>query len=410
MIARALAETAVRDAIAACNPATLVAQAVATMTSEEPARGRVGIAVGKAALAMARGAGSVTRGIVVAPHAGDVPPGWRVMVGSHPEPDERSGAAGRALAELVDSATDREQVIALISGGASSLVELPRIPLDGFRITLRALMAAGVPIADLNIVRGALSKIKAGQLALRSSAPIITLAVSDVIGDDLSVIGSGLTIGPWLATPGTTVNAGAERESRRCKARAILVRTGIAIPAELERPIASEIVARDDRAIVLAPMASFARAAAQALRARGIEVNLVSEPLATDVTSVAHQLAAYAEPIVAFGEPTIWIPEHSGQGGRAQQLALELALHLRGTERSALVIGSDGIDGPAPRERPAPAGAFVDGTTWSAIEAQGLDPNAALERCDAGTVLAAVGALVVTGPTGINHADLVVLG
>jgi hydroxypyruvate reductase len=104
------------------------------------------------------------------------------------------------------------------------------------------------------------------------------------------------------------------------------------------------------------------------------------------------------------------VPADHGDGGRAQQLALALAGHLRGTGRGALVVGTDGIDGPPPRGRPSPAGAWIDAQTWDAIAAAGCDPAAALARCDAGTALATVGALVVTGPSGINHADLVIVG
>ena len=104
------------------------------------------------------------------------------------------------------------------------------------------------------------------------------------------------------------------------------------------------------------------------------------------------------------------VPANHGEGGRAQQLALELARQLRGVSRAAFVVGSDGSDGPAPASRPTPAGAYVDGATWDAIANANIDPSAALERRDAGTALAAIGALVVTGPTGVNHADVVVIG
>jgi hydroxypyruvate reductase len=97
-------------------------------------------------------------------------------------------------------------------------------------------------------------------------------------------------------------------------------------------------------------------------------------------------------------------------GGRSQQLALALARLLRGRSRGALVVGTDGIDGPPPPDRASPAGAWVDGGTWDAIAATGRDPAEHLARCDAGSALAAVGALVVTGPTGINHADLMIVG
>jgi hydroxypyruvate reductase len=116
-------------------------------------------------------------------------------------------------------------------------------------------------------------------------------------------------------------------------------------------------------------------------------------------------------PRIAWGEPTIALPADRGEGGRAQQLALVLAGELRGDwPVSAFIAGSDGIDGPAPAHRPAPAGAFVDETTWDRIAEAGIDPEHALARCDAGPALDAIGALVVTGPTGINHGDVMLLG
>jgi glycerate 2-kinase len=144
----------------------------------------------------------------------------------------------------------------------------------------------------------------------------------------------------------------------------------------------------------------------------------VEAPLVGDVRACAERLvdlvgvsdAKVHGTYVAWGEPTLRVPEDHGEGGRAQQLALLLAKALRGTNLIAMAIGSDGIDGPPPKGRAAPAGAIVDGSTWDAIVSAGHDPERALARCDAGTVLDAVGALVVTGPTGINHGDLVVIG
>src|SRR6185503_19452730 len=138
-------------------------------------------------------------------------------------------------------------------------------------------------------------------------------------------------------------------------------------------------------------MASAAHAAVQALAARGIAVSLLATPLAGEVEHVARGLAEHPGALVAWGEPTLRVPAVHGEGGRAQQLALVLARRLRGTARSALVVGTDGVDGPPPAERPAPAGAWVDGATWDAIAAAGRDPDAALATCDAGPALAAVG-------------------
>jgi glycerate 2-kinase len=305
-----------------------------------------------------------------------------------------------------------DRVVALISGGASSLIE---VPVDGtlyeLRVATRAVMAAGAPIAELNTVRGALSAIKAGKLAEACGARVITFVASDVIGDPLDVIGSGPTIGPWLDAANVPVDVGAVHERRRRTALALLARYRVAPPRALDAPIASRITARDDRAQLVSPIAAFAEAACARLRTIRVLTTLVAEPLVGDVADVAERLVALpaVQPFVAYGEPTIQVPRFAGTGGRAQQLALLLARAFRGTDRSAFVAGSDGIDGPAPLDRPAPAGAYVDGTTWAAI-ARTRDPDAALARCDAGTALAAVGALVVTGPTGVNHADIAIIG
>ena len=196
MISRRICEDAFREAVIECDPARLVRAAlVRTPLTAAPI---FGIAIGKAALAMARGAGAVTRGVIVTnAHDGrGVPAGWHVMVAGHPEPDERSLAAGDAVIDLLASAGPNDQVLALISGGASSLVErpLPGVTLDQLRADVRALMAGGAPIAEINAARIARSAIKGGKLAALSLAPVRTLVTSDVIGDDLGVIGSGPTI------------------------------------------------------------------------------------------------------------------------------------------------------------------------------------------------------------------------
>ena len=361
MIPRAVCEQAYRAAVAACDPERLVRQAIARIP---PQRAMLGVAIGKAALAMARGAGPVVRGICVAPQLDGkpLPLGWTARTGGHPFVDESSLAAGEAVRDLVYSAGFEDLLLVLISGGASSLIEVLSgdYTLAEYRARVEAAMRSGVAIDELNTLRSSMSSLKAGRLATYSRAPIITLAISDVVGDRLDVIGSGPTIAAHLRT----------------------------------------------QAHVIAPIRSFADAAHAAFAAAGTRLAFNPEPLWGDVEN----LAPHIESGVFWGEPTLRVPEEHGSGGRMQHLALLLAKQLRGTERSAFCIGSDGIDGPPPANRPAPAGAYVDGTTWEAIEAAGIDPAAALHRRDTGTALAAVGALVITGPTGINHADLVVVG
>ncbi|HSN26366.1 MAG TPA: DUF4147 domain-containing protein [Kofleriaceae bacterium] len=360
MIPRALCEDVFRAAWIACDPEALVRRA---MTRIPPQRAMLGVAVGKAALAMARGAGPVVRGIAVAPQLDGrpLPLGWTARDAGHPFVDERSLAAGEAVRDLVYSAGFDDLVLVLISGGASALIEVlyGGYTLAEYRARVEAAMRSGIAIGELNKLRASMSALKDGGLAGYCKAPIITLAISDVVGDDLSVIGSGPTFG--------------HRH-------------------------------RSKQAEVIGPMRMFAEAARHAFAVRNFQLPLDPDPMWGDVANLAPHLADG----VHWGEPTLRVPDDHGEGGRMQHLALLLAHRLRGTDRGAFRVGSDGVDGPPPRGRSAPAGAYVDGTTWDSIGESVA--RRALERCDAGTALAAAGALVITGPTGINHADLVVIG
>jgi glycerate 2-kinase len=364
---RELCENVFRLAVEMCDPERHVRQRLHRV----PVAGDAiyGVAVGKAAQAMARGAGRVTRGVCVT-HARDdqrLPAGWYAVESSHPIPDQRSLAAGDAVCDLVASAGPNDRVLALISGGASALIERPvaGLSLEQFVREIQAIAATGATIQQLNAARIERSQIKGGKLAEGCVAPITTLVASDVIDDDPRIVGSGPT----------------------CSAHRL-----------------------HDTCDVLISMRRFVVAFRDALVQLGRGgPDIRWEPLVDSIeTCFAVIRREYiGAPMILWGEPTLAVPADHGEGGRAQQLALELARELRGGTRIAFVIGSDGMDGPAPRARPAPAGAYVDGTTWGAIEAAGVDPERALECCDAGTALAAAGALVVTGPTGINHGDLV---
>jgi hydroxypyruvate reductase len=358
MDARATLRAVFDLAVARMDPEARVRDALAVIDW----RGRAvhAIAVGKAACAMARGASSVcTRGLVVAPSDAGAP--WPVMIGAHPVPDARSEAAGRALVDFVRAVPASDVLLALVSGGASALAEVPRdgITLDELVTRVRAVVARGADIFEINRVRTSLSAIKGGRLAEMCAAPVVTLVASDVVGDDPAVVGSGPTV-----LPGGDVR-------------------------------------------VVAGIGDLARAAVAAASAHGIGGAIaIPHAVTGDVADVAARIAAHLGArmpplLVLAGEPTVRLPDEPGVGGRAQQLALLVARALAGRDGWAfLAAGSDGLDGTGPA-----AGAIVDGATWASI----ADGDGALARCDAGAALARVGATIVTGPTGVNHADLMLL-
>jgi len=363
------------------------------------------LATGKAAVGMAAGAESalgerIAARVVVAPKI--IEPREGYLEAAHPVPDARSEAAGRALLAAAAAARPGQEVLALISGGGSAL---SAVPADGLTLADKAqaigrLEAAGAPIAYLNCVRRHLSALKGGRLAMASPVRVTTLVLSDVIGDRLAEVASG----PTVPDPTTFADACAvvERWTRW---------EGIPPPvrAHLEagqREGLQEGERPGDRAVLLLGIDALVGAAVDAALARKLSVQVVDQRVEGEVADVARNLATrLGSPdavLIAGGEPTVILPDRPGVGGRAHQLALLLAREVRGSAAVILVAGSDGMDGNT-----GAAGAVVDGATWDAISARGLDPAAHLAACDAGTALAAVGAQILTGPTGVNHCDLV---
>ncbi|HSN70243.1 MAG TPA: DUF4147 domain-containing protein, partial [Steroidobacteraceae bacterium] len=314
-------------------------------------------------------------------------------IAGHPLPDAHSLAAGAAVLERVRATPPDVSLLFLISGGASSLVELPT---DG--VTLADVIAwnawlvgSGLPISAVNAVRGRFSQLKAGRLA-QHVAPrrALALMISDVPHDDPAVIGSGLLI----ASPDASLPAGLP-DAMRERIDALP-----ASPTEPAIAVPTAIVARPE---------DFRDAAAAEARRRGFQVEAWPERFDGDATRVAGRAAerlarSRADLIVAVGESTVQLPRAPGRGGRNQHLALAAARHLAGRPLAVLLAaGSDGTDGPT-----EDAGAIVDDGTVDRGQLAGLDPGEALARAAAGEFLEASGDLYSTGPTGTNVGDVLI--
>jgi hydroxypyruvate reductase len=338
------------------------------------------IAIGKAAGAMAQGAvdvlgARVAGGCIVVP-PGHLPAafiaesyGLKVWIAAHPVPDEHSLAAGEGVAEYVSAQPVQAQLLFMISGGASSLLEWlkPGVSLAELQAFNREALASGLPIGAVNTLRGRFSRLKAGGLArLAGSRRARALLVSDVPGDDPRVIGSGL-----LHAAGT----------RRMPTR-IVASAGLAC-----------------------------RAAAAAATEQGLTSHVGRRRYAGDAARLGRRFAGELARLpagvvmVRGGESTVRLPPGPGRGGRNQHLALAAAIELdrRGPAGACLLAaGTDGIDGDSPD-----AGAVVDTGTCLRARDGGFDPRVSLERADSGSLLEASGDLLHTGATLTNVGDLV---
>ncbi len=366
------------------------------------------VAIGKAASAMARGAmdawgPAIERGLVIS-KTGHIETAllrdrrFVCIESSHPIPDRRSLQAGRALVAFLDQAPANAGFLFLISGGASSLVEVPApgVELSTLVRINEWLLGSGLDIARMNAVRQGVSAIKAGRLVARlGGRDALGLLISDVLGDDPRVIGSGLLVssetGPvrtqelpdWLAT--------------------VLRQAEAALPdAKSSAHVKVKVIATLDQALA---------AAAARGTALGYPVRHSSDFQHDEACAVGTRLAqrlrrATAGLYLWGGETIVRLPDRPGRGGRCQALALCAALELRGQNACALLAaGTDGTDGPG-----EDAGALVDGATVARGRSEGLDPRACLAAADAGRFLEAAGDLIQTGPTGTNVMDIMIGG
>lgn len=389
------------------------------------------VGMGKAALAMAgamdrflgahRPADEAPEGCVVVPEGyaetcpeGLAPPSaLDVMEGGHPLPTRKSTRAARRMLDHAEAAGPDDLLLVLISGGGTALSTLPAADLDvtDLRTTYHRMLTAGVPVQSMNAVRKHLTRVGGGQLA-RAAAPasVAAAVVSDVVGDDMSVIASGPTV------PDPTAYEDAVRVLYRYNLWHDVprpVRTHLAEGARGKRP---DTPGPDDACFervhtrLIGTNRMALDAAAEAAEARGYEVRRVTAGVEGEARAVGRDhvdTMRDAEPSMPTcwlwgGEPTVTVTGE-GTGGRNQEVALGGALALEETSTPAVLLsgGTDGIDGPTEA-----AGAWATPDTAERARAAGCDPEAHLDDNNAYPLFDATGQLLRTGPTHTNVMDV----
>jgi hydroxypyruvate reductase len=377
------------------------------------------IAAGKAAPAMASAAaryfGSRIRsGLVIGVGPQDVPDRFESIVGGHPIPTESSERAGRRALAVAESLEADEALVVLLSGGASALMAVPGdgVTLEDKRATTGRLLRAGADIHALNTVRKHLSAIKGGWLAAQARGPCRALAISDVVGDDLSVIASGPTVGDASRfEDALEVVRRFGGEAGYPPAVVARLRHGAAGAAPETPKPGDARLAQTTTAVIGSRRDAMAGAVAAA-GALGYEVLRLDDPVIGEArtTAASHLRAVLARAdgigrpacVVSSGETTVHVTG-AGKGGRNQEFALAAAEMLARMDAPAAVasIGTDGIDGPTDA-----AGAFSDQTTMARARTAGLSPDRFLSDNNAYAFFDALGDLIHTGPTGTNVGDL----
>jgi hydroxypyruvate reductase len=351
-----------------------------------------------------------------------VPPAYKAAPGrievveaAHPVPDAAGQRAAQRIVELTRGLTADDLVLCLISGGGSALLSLPApgLTLQDKQAVNKALLKSGAAIDEMNCVRKHLSAIKGGRLAaLCAPARVVTLAISDVPGDDPAVIASGPTV------PDATTCA---------DALAILARYGIDVPPaaqeglqsgafETPKPGDARLVGHEVH-LIATPQQSL-QAAADKARTLGLAAHVLSDEIEGESREVGKVHAALARAVARHGQPfakpcvilsggetTVTVKAKGGRGGRATEFLLGCAIALQGEPGVwVLAADTDGIDGIEDN-----AGAIVTPDTLARARAQGLKAADFLDRNDAYSFFAPLGDLVVPGPTFTNVNDFRVL-
>ena len=402
-------------AVAAADPAVCVPPALAGIEPPGPGGRLLVIGAGKASAAMARAVEDnwpgPLEGLVVTRYGHGVPCARiEIVEAAHPVPDAAGELAAARMLEKLRGLNENDRVLALISGGGSALLAAPApgCSLAEKRALTSALLRSGASIAEINCVRKHLSAIKGGRLALAAwPAPVLTLAISDVPGDDAAVIASGPTVGDPTSC---------------AEALRILDFYSIPLPESLrQRLLAGELetpkpgdarLARCRFELVASPRQMLLAAAAEAERL-GVTPLLLGDAIEGEAREVGKAMAGMAKScgqhgfpgkkpcvLLSGGETTVTL-RGQGRGGRNTEFLLGLALALDGAPGiHALAADTDGIDGSEDN-----AGALVTPDTLARARAAGLDARARLADNDAWGFFSGLGDLLVTGPTRTNVND-----
>jgi len=373
------------------------------------------VGAGKAAAAMAvavaRHYGPSISGVVVTRQGhglrdGETSGAIRVIEARHPIPDEGALEAGRAVLQAVNGLTKNDLVLCLLSGGGSALLEvpLPGIQFADIQTVNRALLASGAAIGEINCVRKHLSAIKGGRLAVAAwPARVVTLAISDVPGDDPSIIASG----PTVADP--TTGADAITVLRHYGIDIATNVAAILTDLEFETPKPDDPRLARSEFHLVATQADALNAAAEDARAagfkvinRGTRIEGEARVVAAEEAKIARDCAGRGENVVILGGGELTVTLNgNGSGGPNREYALALALALQGHPRIwALAADTDGFDGTDDG-----AGAIVTRDTLARATSRGLDGGTALAAHDSGGFFASLGDALVTGPTRTNVSD-----
>ncbi len=383
----------------------------------KPPKGRtIVVGAGKASAAMAKAFEDhwphPLEGLVVTRYGHAVPcKKIRIVEAAHPVPDAAGAAVAADMLKLVQGLTADDLVVALISGGASALLSLPAqaITAEEKRAVNKALLACGVPIAEMNCVRKHLSAIKGGRLAAAAfPARVKTLVISDVPGDDISAVGSG----PTVADPTSFADALAIVERYRLDLPASVMGRLKSAKDETPKP-GDPRLATATAHLIASPQQSLEASAAVAKQngftplILGDAIEGEAKEIGIAMAGIALQARRFGQParppcaIISGGETTVTL-KGNGVGGRNVEFLLSLAVKLHGASGiHALAADTDGVDGAA-----EVAGAMLTPDTLERARKVGLDARVLLENNDAHTFFAKLGDQLVTGPTLTNVNDI----